>query len=226
MDTKDPHYLGHRTRLRERFLKSPESLADYEILELILFGASVRRDVKPLAKRLLKEFKSLAGVFSASPEKLKKIQDVGDTTLSTLYVIKESLARVLREDLQKSSLIDNTHKVINYCKTLMAHLDVEHFRLLFLDTKGGLIADELQQKGTVDHAILYPREIVKRALELGAASLIMVHNHPSGYTTPSQGDKDITQRVKSIAHDMGIRLLDHFIIGKYEWFSFRGQGWL
>ena len=216
MIEKTPHYLGHRNRLRERFLKSPESIADYELLELILFASSPRSDTKPLAKSLLAEFKSLSAVILSPQEKLLRVTGVGQSTLSAFAVVKESMARILREDLKKSCIIDNTQKVIHYCKTLMSHLDVEHFRLLFLDAKGGLLHDELQQKGTVDHAVLYPREIVKRALEVGAASLIMVHNHPSGYSDPSQGDKDITQRVKRIGHEMGIRLLDHFIIGKYE----------
>ena len=226
MTQKAPHYLGHRNRLRQRFLKAPENVGDYELLELILFSASPRSDTKPLAKALLSDLKSLSAVLLSPPEKIARTDGVGPAALAAFGAVKETMARILREELKKTSLIDNTHKVIHYCKTLMSHLDVEHFRLLFLDAKGGLLHDELQQKGTVDHAVLYPREIVKRALEVGAASLIMVHNHPSGYTEPSKGDRDITQRVKRIGQEMGIHLLDHFIVGKYEWFSFRSQGWL
>lgn len=220
-----PHYAGHRSRLRERFSKAPQSLADYELIELLLFASLPRFDTKPLAKKLMATHKSLGALFAASYEKLTQTQGLGPSSASTFKLIQEIMVRALKENLQEKPLLSNMDQVIQYCRTIMAHLDIEQFRVLFLNTRGGLLKDCVMQEGTVDHAILYPREIVKKALDLGASSLIMVHNHPSGYAKPSEADKQLTTKMKELSKEMGLRLLDHLIIGKHEHFSFRAQGW-
>lgn len=210
-----PHYHGHRQRLKERFLKNPSVLPDYELLELILYLVYPRQDVKPKAKTLLEEHGSLSHV----------IQKVSSSSLAFVFqLINEVAKRLLREDLKKGPLLNSAHKVVEYCHLYMAHLTIEQFHLFFLDRKYFLIRDEVHQGGTLDQVPLYPREVLKRALELNAAHLIMVHNHPSGDPTPSTADIEMTQHLKTSLLPFSIRVVDHFIIGRQGYFSFREHG--
>lgn len=222
-----PHYMGHRKRLKQRFLQGGnENVPDYELLELLLFLAQPRGDMKPLAKALLEECGSFAAVIAATPEKLKRIKGMGLSSIVALKTIQEGVRRVLREELREQPLLNSTEKVAEYCHALMAHLEIEQFRILFLDRKNYLIADEVQQTGTLDHTPLYPREVVRRALDLSAGALIMVHNHPTGDPTPSTADIEVTKNLQLAAQQLEIRVLDHFIIGKYGHISFREKGLL
>lgn len=213
-----PHYHGHRQRLRERFLKEPTTLPDYEILELVLYWIYPRRDVKALAKNLLLQHGNLHRLLHAPQV------DCPMPLVSALRVVGEFSRRVLSHDLRQGSLLNNSQRVIDYCHLVMAQSDIEQFRLFFLDRKYHLISDDVQQGGTLDQVSLYPREVVKRALAVNAASLIMVHNHPSGDPTPSRADIELTQHLKASLLPFSIRVLDHFIIGKKGYFSFREQG--
>jgi len=227
--TKDdkPHFHGHRERLRQRVLnKGSDSLADYELLELLLFGAKTRGDTKPLAKALLARFDNLAGVLTASPRELTTVAGMGDASIATLKAIPEVSQRLAREDLAKSPVIGSWDKLLAYCRIAMGREKVEQFRLLFLDRKNRLIADEVQQRGTVDHTPVYPREVIKRALELGASALILVHNHPSGDTTPSKADIDITREIEEAGSKLGIAIHDHIVIGRSSHQSFKSMGLL
>ncbi len=190
MATPDkPHYAGHRRRLRARFLKAgPEALADYELLELLLFFAQPRADVKPLAKALLQRFGGFAEVVSVEPERLAEVAGIGEAAIAALKIAQATALRLLRGEVIERPILGSWEKVVAYCRAAMAYGSTERFRILFLNRKNVLIADEVQQKGTVDHTPIYPREVVKRALELGASAIVMVHNHPSGDPTPSQGD--------------------------------------
>ncbi len=226
-DNKPPHYLGHRQRLRERLLRTGgESLPDYELLELLLFPAQPRRDVKPLAKTLIDRFGGFAQVISATPEELSKVDSLGEAGIAALKAAQASALRLLSEEAKERPVIGNWQKLLAYCRAAMSYDKNEHFRLLFLDRKNMLIADEVQQRGTVDHTPVYPREVVKRALELGASAIIMVHNHPSGDTTPSRSDIDITKEVAAAAEKLGISLHDHVIIGGKDHASFKSLGLL
>jgi DNA repair protein RadC len=218
-----PHYHGHRQRLRERFLNAgAQALPDYELLELLLFYGIERRDTKPLAKKLIERFGSLGGVMAAPTEQFTEFDgEIDKRTLVLLRAVREAGARLVREDVADRPVIGSWQKLLDYCRSTMAHNDTEQFRLLFLDRKNVLIADEVQQRGTVDHTPVYPREVVKRALQLGASSLIMVHNHPSGDPTPSQADIDMTREVQAAAEVLGIALHDHVVIGKKGHASFK-----
>ena len=220
-----PHYHGHRQRLRDRFLAAgAEALPDYELLELLLFYGIERRDTKPLAKRLLERFGSLGGVLAAPVEQLAEFEEIDKRTLVLLRATREMGARLVREEIVDRPGIGSWHKLLDYCRSTMAHNDTEQFRLLFLDRKNVLIADEVQQRGTVDHTPVYPREVVKRALQLGASSLTMVHNHPSGDPTPSQADIEMTREVQAAAEILGIALHDHVVIGRKGYASFKTLG--
>jgi DNA repair protein RadC len=219
-----PHYHGHRQRLRDRFLAS-SALPDYELLELLLFFSIPRRDVKPLAKQLIERFGSLGGVLAAPAELLAEF-DLDHHSIVHFKALRETAGRLAREEVADRPVIGSWQKLLDYCRTTMAHNKTEQFRLLFLDRKNGLIADEVQQEGTVDHTPVYPREVVKRALQLGASSLIMVHNHPSGDATPSQADIDMTQEVAAAANALGIALHDHVVIGRKGHTSFKSAGLL
>lgn len=219
-----PHHAGHRDRLRERFLKSPDSLPDYELLELLLFLAIPRRDVKPLAKTLLAQFKDLNGVLNAPMSELTSISGISDNTATAIKVMRESGLRVLKQNVIKQPVINSWTRLIEYLTAAMALEKKEHFRLLFLNKKNELIADEVQGSGTVDHTPAYPREIIKRALEVGATALILVHNHPSGDPSPSPADLTLTNAVIDAAKPFDIVIHDHIIISQNGHVSFRNEG--
>lgn len=222
-----PHYHGHRTRLRRRMLEQgPSALADYELLEMLLFAANPRGDTKPLAKQLLARFGSLARVLSATPAELAKVKGLGETGVAALTVVPEAARRLALEQAQDQPVIASWQKLLDYCRIALAHERVECFHVLFLDRKNKLIADERQQRGTVDHTPVYPREVVKRALELGASAVILVHNHPSGDPTPSQADIAMTEAVVEAAAKLDIRVHDHVVIGREGHASFRSLGLL
>jgi len=222
-----PHHLGHRDRLRQRYLTSgPDSLQDYELLELLLFSAIPRRDVKPLAKQLLKSFGSLWGVVNAPPDQLRKSFNLTDGSIVALTVVGAAALRMARQQIINRPVLGNWQALLDYCQGVMVNQTTEQFRLLFLDRKNQLIADEVQQRGTIDHTPVYPREIVRRALDLGACAVILVHNHPSGDPSPSRADITMTNEIKRAAEAMGIAIHDHLIIGHGRHVSFKAQGLL
>lgn len=221
-DAPAPHFHNHRWRLRQRFLSAgPGSLADYEMLELVLFRAIPRRDVKPLAKQLLDRFGDFNGVISALPARLRDLPGVGQAVICELKVVEAAAHRLARARVLNRPALSSWSALMEYCKTTMAHRETEQFRILFLDRKNILIADEEQAKGTVDHVPVYPREVVKRALELNASAVILVHNHPSGDPTPSQADIDMTRQIELAARAVGVVVHDHVVIGKERDASFR-----
>ena len=220
-----PHYHGHRDRLRARFRdKGATALADYELLEMALFRALPRRDTKPIAKALLKRFGSLAEVLAAPPPRLKEVDGVGDAVISELKLIKAFAERVAGEAVRKRTVLASWSALLDYCRTAMAYEEREQFRILFLDKKNQLLADEVQQTGTVDHTPVYPREVIRRALELSATAVILVHNHPSGDPTPSRADIQMTQTIVEVGKPLGIAVHDHLIIGREGHVSFRATG--
>jgi DNA repair protein RadC len=222
-----PHYLGHRERLRLRFRDTQGAgLADYEILELLLFAAAPRRDTKPLAKALLQRFGNLGAVLAAEPGRLSEVEGCGDSAISLLKVTREAALRMLKAEIVNRHAIGSWQALLDYCRASMAHEATEQFRILFLDRKNFVIADEIQQKGTVDHTPVYPREVVKRALMLQASAIIMVHNHPSGDPTPSRADIDMTKQIREAARGVGITLHDHVVVGKNDTVSFKRLGLL
>ena len=224
---KTAHFHGHRERLRRRLLdKGAASLADYELLEFLLFGARPRGDTKPLAKALVARFGNLAGVLTASPQDLATVPGMGDASVAVLKVVPEAALRLARADLANRPIIGSWDKLVDYCRTAMGREKVEQFHLLFLDRKNRLIADEMHQRGTVDHTPVYPREVVKRALELGASALILVHNHPSGDATPSKADIEMTREIEDAAGKLGIAVHDHIVIGRSDHKSFKSMGLL
>jgi len=218
-----PHYLGHRERLRERFLDGgPDAVTEYELLELILFRAIPRRDVKPLAKALIATFGSFAEVVSAPPPRLREIEGLGDAAIAEIKIVQAAAGRLARGEVKKRKALSSWTAVLDYCRTTMAFADKEQFRVLFLDKRNQVIADEVQQTGTVDHTPVYPREVIKRALELSATALILVHNHPSGDPTPSRADIQMTQAIVEIAKPLGISVHDHIIVGRQGTASLKG----
>jgi DNA repair protein RadC len=220
-----PHHLGHRQRLRDRFMSGgAESMPDYEILEMLLFGARPRGDTKPLAKALIDKFGSLADVLSAPPERLKEVDGVGESTIAVLKVAREAGLRMTKAAALNRPILSSWSAVIDYCQAAMAYDTTEQFRVLFLDKRNTLIADEVQQRGTVDHTPVYPREVAKRALALDATAVILVHNHPSGDPKPSQPDIEMTKQVIAAAQPLGIVVHDHVIIGRGAHSSLRGLG--
>lgn len=221
------HYHGHRQRLRQRFLKGGGgALADYEMLELILFQSHPRGDVKPLAKELLARFDSFAAVISAEPAALRRITGIGDSAVAALKTTEAAAHRLLQGRIMERSVLSSWHALNDYCKASLAFSKTEQFRILFLDRKNKLIADELQQTGTVDHTPLYPREVVRRALDVGASALILVHNHPSGDAAPSSADIEMTKEVAEAGKRLGITVHDHIIVGHGENVSFKSLGLL
>ena len=214
-DDLAPHYHGHRDRLRARFREAgADALADYELLELVLFRAIPRRDVKPLAKLLLARFGSFAEVISAPPGRLAEVAGLGDAAITEFKIVQAAAQRLARGEVRKKPALSSWAAVLDYCRAAMAFADREEFRLLFLDKRNGLIADEVQGVGTVDHTPVYPREVVKRALELSATAVILVHNHPSGDPTPSAADVAMTKAIMDVAKPLGIAVHDHIIVGR------------
>lgn len=220
---------GHRQRLKDRFLGSllptgESSLPDYELLELVLFLSHPRGDVKPKAKMLLEHFKSFRGVLQAPREKLAELDGIGETTIAALKICQAGVVRLARQEILARPVFAHWQKVLDYCTATMGHLPIEQFRILFLNTQNALLADEVQQQGTVNQTPVYPREVVKRALALNAANLILVHNHPSGSLTPSQADRDLTHRIIQAAQTLDMHVLDHLIISPTGYYSFKEQG--
>ncbi|NEI94539.1 DNA repair protein RadC [Rhizobium leguminosarum] len=217
------HYHGHRERLRDRFREQGDAaLADYEILELLLFRLIPRRDTKPIAKALIERFGSLAGVFGAPQALLMEVKGVGEAVALDLKLISTVAHRTLKSELRTTQVLSSWSSVIQYCHAAMAHETREQFRILFLDKRNVLIADEVQGRGTVDHTPVYPREVVKRALELSATAMVLVHNHPSGDPTPSRADIDMTKVIIDAAKALDITVHDHIIIGKDGHVSLKG----
>jgi DNA repair protein RadC len=210
-----PHYHGHRERLRERFRAAgPDALSDYELLEAVLFRAQPRRDVKPLAKTLIATFGSFAEAISAPVARLEQVKGLGAASITELKLVQAAASRLLRGEVKKRPVLSSWSAVLDYCRSAQAFADREQFRVLFLDKRNQLIADEVQQTGTVDHTPVYPREVVKRALELSATAIVLVHNHPSGDPTPSRADVQMTQDIIAVTSPFGIALHDHIIVGK------------
>ncbi|UWR60576.1 RadC family protein [Phaeobacter inhibens] len=223
-----PSYIkDHRARLRDRFMTGgATAMPDYELLELVLFRSIPRRDVKPLARQLLDSFGDFNRVITAPPERLARIAGVGDAVITDLKVLEAAAHRMARAKVLQRHILSSWDALLDYCHTVMAHRETEQFRVLYLDRKNTLIADEEQAKGTVDHVPVYPREIAKRALEISASALILVHNHPSGDPTPSPSDIEMTDRVARALAALDIVLHDHLIIGKSSELSFRSAGYL
>ena len=223
-----PSYIkDHRKRLRDRFVSGgPDAVPDYELLELVLFRAIPRRDVKPLARALLDAFGDFAHVVAAAPARLRDVDGVGDAVVLELKVVEAAAQRFARGKVIDRPVLSGWDALLDYCQTRLAHLTVEQVRVLYLDRKNRLIADEGQGQGTVDHVPLYPREVLKRGLELNASALILVHNHPSGDPTPSEADISLTHEIAQGAHALGLSVHDHLVIGKSTHVSFRDEGLL
>jgi DNA repair protein RadC len=223
--TQEPHYKGHRQRLRERFLSGgSEALQDYELLELLLFMAIPRRDVKPLAKTLLQTFGSLPELMAATPEELMRVDGISENTATAIKSVEAVATRMMKQEIAKKPLLNNWTRLMDYCHATMAHEKKEHFRIIFLNKKNELIADEIQGTGTVDHTPAYPREIMKRSLELGATAIILMHNHPSGDPKPSAADIDMTHQIIRAAEPFNITVHDHIIISRNGYTSMKNQG--
>lgn len=226
-EQKEADYLGHRQRLKTRFmLDGGKSMPDYEFLELVLTIAIPRRDVKPLAKQLIKKFGSFAGVITAQTEDLINFDGLKENTVTTLKIIKESAIRLNWQMLHNSDapIINNWDAMIDYCRSAMAHQENEEFRIIFLNSKLAVVGEEIQQRGTVDQVAIHPREVIKSAVLKGASAIILVHNHPSGNVTPSKSDIDITKKIFSAAEAVNIKVFDHIIISKYDFYSFKEHG--
>ena len=226
-DSQDNGASGHRERLRARFLKGgADAMPDYELLELTLFAAIPRRDTKPLAKALLKRFGSFAEVIAAPRERLLEIPGVGESVANQLKIVEAAAHRLAKTKVLGRPALSSWAALLDYCTAAMARSEKEEFRVLFLDRKNHLIADEVQNRGTVDHTPVYPREIIKRALELGASSIILVHNHPSGDPTPSKADIAMTREIAGAAKALSIAVHDHLVIGRGGHASFKSLGLL
>jgi DNA repair protein RadC len=219
-----PHYLGHRERARQKFLQvGGESLQDYELLELVLHIIIPRKDTKGMAKELLARFGSFSGVLSAPPARLAEVRGLGDVSGTNLKILQAAAQRFAKDRVRPDlPILGSWAALIDYCRSAMAFEEIEQFRILFLDKKNRLIADEVQQTGTVDHTPVYPREVIKRTLELGATAVILVHNHPSGDPAPSSADVQMTRQINDIARPLGITVHDHIIIGRAGHASLRG----
>ena len=223
----DKTYLGHRQRLKTRFLSDGgKAMPDYELLELLLTFAIPRRDVKPLAKTLISRFNNFAGVINADLQDLMAVSGVKENTAIMLKMIAQGAKRMAWQQLKAAdeAVIADYDAMIDYCRTAMAYNEVEEFRVIFLNSKFRVIAEETQQRGTINTVAIHPREVIKSALDNGAAAMIMVHNHPTGIVTPSQADISVTKTIRDAAKNCGIELFDHIIISKNDYFSFRDRG--
>lgn len=226
-DAGKPHYLGHRQRLRQRFREGgADALPDYELLELILFRAASRQDTKPIAKALLARFGSFPEVVNAPEELLLEVPGVGQAAVAEIKLVRAAALRLMRAEAMERPVLSSWSQVLDYCRAAMAFESREQFRILFLDKRNQVVADEVQQTGTVDHTPVYVREVVKRALELSATAMVLVHNHPSGDPTPSRADIEMTKQIDQAAKNLGILVHDHIIVGKHGHASFRGLGLL
>ena len=218
---------GHRTRMRARLLTAgPDSVADHELLEMVLFLALPRRDTKPIARALLTRFGSFAAAISAPLPDLRSIEGLGDAGSAALKTIQAAALRLMRSEVQQQPVLNDWQKLLDYLGAALSRERIEQFRILFLDNRNRLLADEAQSRGTVNHTPVYPREVVKRALELHATALILVHNHPSGDPSPSRDDIEMTKAIKAAATVLSVTLHDHVIVGNGRWFSFRKEGLL
>lgn len=225
----EPHYLGHRERLRKRFLLGGgKDMPDYELLELLLTIAIPRRDVKPLAKDLIKRYGSFAEVVNAPVEDLMEFSGLKENSAVVLKIVRECSIRTSWQSLKNmdAPVISDYDNMIDYCRSAMAYQTVEEFRIIFLNSKLRVIDEEVQQRGTVDHVSIHPREVIKSAMQRGASGMILVHNHPSGVVTPSRADIEITKRIKEAAESVSIQLFDHLIISKSDVYSFRDKGFI
>ncbi len=224
-DAGKPHYLGHRERLRRRFREAgADALPDYELLEMILFRAVPRRDTKPLAKAILAHFGSFTEALNGPEERLKEVPGLGEAAITEIKLVRAAALRLVRGEVLERPVLASWSQVLDYCRASMGFEAKEQFRILFLDKRNQIIADEVQQKGTIDHTPVYVREVVKRALELSATAIVLVHNHPSGDPTPSRADIEMTKQIVSAAKNLGIVVHDHIIVGKQGHASFRGLG--
>lgn len=223
MDKKEPHFLGHRARVKEKFLKSPGSLQDYELLELALFWALPRKDTKPIAKQMLSDLKNLAGIIYADPDKLLSVEGATQGMLVNFMVIREFLDRVLKQNIINTHVLSSWNALVEYLQTTMGSIKTEQFRIIFLNSKNIIVADEIQSTGTVDQTSIYPREVVKRALFHEATAIILVHNHPSGDPKPSRADLELTKEVVQACATFNIKVHDHVIISKKKFFSFKSE---
>jgi DNA repair protein RadC len=220
-----PHYLGHRERLRKRFREGGAgSLPDYELLELVLFRAMPRRDTKPLAKAIIARFGTFAEAMNAPEDRLLEVPGLGDAAVTEIKLVRAAALRLMRGEVLERPVLSSWQSVLDYCRAAMGFEAKEQFRILFLDKRNQIIADEVQQEGTVDHTPVYVREVVKRALELSATALVLVHNHPSGDPTPSRADIEMTKQIVAAAKPLGVVIHDHIIVGKQGHTSFRGLG--
>jgi DNA repair protein RadC len=224
-DAGKPHYLGHRERLRRRFREAgPDALPDYELLEMILFRAVPRHDTKPLAKAVLARFGSFAEALNAPEELLREVPGLGEAAITEIKLVRAAALRLMRGEVLERPVLASWSQVLDYCRASMGFEAKEQFRILFLDKRNQIIADEVQQKGTVDHTPVYVREVVKRALELSATAIVLVHNHPSGDPTPSRADIEMTKQIVASAKNLGIVVHEHIIVGRQGHASFRGLG--
>lgn len=220
-----PHYLGHRERLRRRFREAgPDTLPDYELLELVLFRAVPRKDTKPLAKAIIARFGTFAEALNAPEDRLREVPGLGDAAIIEIKLVRAAALRLLRGEFLERPLLGSWAQVLDYCRASMGFETTEQFRILFLDKRNQIIADEVQQRGTVDHTPVYVREVVKRALELSSTAIVLVHNHPSGDPTPSRADIEMTKQIVAAAQNLGITVHDHIIVGKHGHASLRGLG--
>ncbi len=223
-ETGKPHFHGHRDRLRQRFRESADALPDYELMEMILFRALPRQDTKPLAKAILQRFGSFAEAVNAPEDLLLEVQGVGEGAVTEIKLIRAAALRLMRAEMIDKPVLSSWAAVLDYCRAAMAFETREQFRVLFLDKRNRIIADEVQQRGTVDHTPVYVREVVKRALELSSTAIILVHNHPSGDPTPSSADIEMTKQIVTVAQGLGITVHDHIIIGRQGHASLKGLG--
>ncbi|MGN6819601.1 MAG: RadC family protein [Sphingomonas sp.] len=223
-DVPEPDHLGHRARLRQRLLADADGLLDHELLEYLLALAIPRRDTKPLAYDLLREFGGIAAVLTAAPEELARVKGMGDTSVAALKIAQATALRLLRAEVAAKPVLSNWQAVLDYLRADMAHHGNERVRVLHLNTRNMLIRDELMNEGSIDEAPVYVREVIRRAIDLKSASIILVHNHPSGDPSPSRADIDLTRAVVEAGKKLGIAVHDHIIVGTHGFVSLRGQG--
>jgi len=223
-DVPEPDHLGHRGRLRQRLLADADGLLDHELIEYLLALAIPRRDTKPLAHALLREFGGIAGLLTAAPEELVRVKGMGDTSVAALKIAQATALRLLRAEVAAKPVLSNWQAVLDYLRADMAHHGNERVRVLHLNTRNMLIRDELMNEGSIDEAPVYVREVIRRAIDLKSASIILVHNHPSGDPSPSRADIDLTRAVVEAGKKMGIAVHDHIIVGTHGFVSLRGQG--